>query len=77
MDELSTASDVIDECGGTGATADLTQRPIQSVSNWRAANKLPAATFIVITAELKRRGKTAPPSLWGMVEPSDCERAAS
>jgi hypothetical protein len=36
--------------------------------------RFPADTFLIISEELKTSGKTAPPSLWGIVEP---ERVAS
>lgn len=67
--ELQTAGDVIDELGGTGATARLTGRKDQHVSNWRAAGKLPAKTFLILKAELNARGVDAPSSLWGIKDP--------
>jgi hypothetical protein len=70
---LRTAGDVIDALGGTAATARLTGRKDQHVSNWRAAGKLPAKTFLSLSGELETRGLNASPSLWGIKEP---ERAA-
>jgi hypothetical protein len=67
--ELVTASQVIDALGGTTKVAKLCDRSPQSVTNWRAANRLPADTFLVISEELVRIGQTAPPSLWGIKEP--------
>jgi hypothetical protein len=71
--ELQTAGEVIDKLGGTAATARLTDRKVQHVSNWRAAGKLPAKTFLILKKELAARGLTAPAALWGINEP---ERAA-
>jgi hypothetical protein len=67
--ELTTVDAVINELGGTSATAKITGRKDQHVSNWRAARRLPANTFLILQAELRERGKTAPPSLWGIREP--------
>ncbi len=67
--ELQTAGDVIDELGGTAATARLTGRKDQHVSNWRKAGKLPAKTFLVLKAELSVRGVDAPSMLWGIKDP--------
>ena len=67
--KLSTAAEVIDALGGTVATSRLAGRKAQHVTNWRAAGKLPANTFLVLSAALKERGKEAPPSLWGITEP--------
>lgn len=69
--KLSTASEVIDALGGTSATARLTKRKLQSVSNWRAEGRLPANTFLQIGAELKQRGFDAPPSVWGIAEAAE------
>lgn len=67
--ELQTAGQVIDALGGTAATARLTNRAAQHVSNWRKANRLPADTFLILREELTKRGKNAPPSVWGIREP--------
>jgi hypothetical protein len=72
--KLSTAAEVIDVLGGTAATARIAGRKAQHVTNWRASGKLPANTFLVLSAALRERGKEAPPSLWGITEP---ERVSS
>ena len=64
--KLSTVNEIIDALGGTAATARLTRRKLQAVSNWRAENKLPASVFLLMDSELKRRGFEAPPKAWGM-----------
>ena len=64
--ELNTAGAVIDALGGTGATARLVGKTPQHVSNWRADNRLPSYTFLVLTTALNERSLAAPPSLWGM-----------
>lgn len=66
---LKSAGEVIDALGGTVATAHLTGRKAQHVTNWRASGRLPANTFLVISKELRERGKLAPPSVWGITEP--------
>lgn len=71
-DHLTTASAVVDALGGTVATATLLGyvNP-HAVSNWRARGTLPADKYLVMQAELAKRGKTAPPSLWGIAEPTE------
>lgn len=66
---LQTADEVIDALGGTAATARLTKRKDQHVSNWRAARRLPPNTYLVIQRELVARRLSAPPSIWGIQDP--------
>jgi hypothetical protein len=74
---LYSASDVIDALGGNVETAKLTNRKDSGVVwNWRKAGRLPRDTFLIISAELERVGKYAPPSLWGMAEPEQSGEAA-
>lgn len=69
MAELQSASEVIDALGGTGATARLTGRRYdQAVSNWRTTGRLPPDTFLIISEELKKRGDSASPAIWGIAE---------
>jgi hypothetical protein len=67
--ELQTAGQVIDQLGGTAATARLTGRKDQHVTNWRRSGRLPADTFLIMMAELRDRDCNAAPSLWGIKEP--------
>lgn len=67
--KLQTAGEVIDELGGTAATATLTGRKPQHVSNWRAAKRLPADTYLVIQRELVARRVSAPSTIWGIKDP--------
>jgi hypothetical protein len=70
MRTLKTATAVIDELGGTKATADLTGRRMQHVTNWRASGRLPADTFLIIRAKLEGLDCTAPVELWGIKSPT-------
>jgi hypothetical protein len=63
---LQTANAIIDALGGTVKTAKIARRSPQSVSNWRAANRLPAETFRRLTEKLREHGMEAPPELWGI-----------
>lgn len=65
---LSTASEIIDALGGTTPFAALINREQQHVSNYRAAGRLPARTYLIVTKELKKRRLTAPAHLWGIDE---------
>jgi len=66
---LTTPGDVIDTLGGTQATAVLFGLPMQAVSNWRKSKTLPSSRYLVMSMELLKRGYSAPPSLWGLIEP--------
>lgn len=71
MDQIGSASAVLDELGGTTAVARLLGRKVTAVSNWRRFDAFPANTYLALNAALRTKGKTAPASLWGMTEPSD------
>jgi hypothetical protein len=67
---LETAEDVIEALGGVPATARLTGRKDgRVVSNWKVRKRLPADTFLIVSDELKRLGKNASPSVWGITAP--------
>lgn len=72
---LTTASEVIDACGGTAVVARKTTTPkiirkYQHVTNWRRTGRLPPDTFLIFMAELKKVRCTTRPSLFGIEEPS-------
>lgn len=67
--KLQTADQVIDALGGTAATARFIGRKDQHVSNWRAAGRLPAKTFLIISEELGKQELEASPEIWGIVSP--------
>lgn len=75
MDELLTASDVIDALGGTSKVARLTGRSMQAVSNWRERGAFPAETFLLLGDALGKAGRTAPASLWGMLAAAEASAA--
>ena len=62
---LRGASEVIDALGGNGPVGELTNAAPKAVSAWRK-NGLPPDTFVVLSAELAKRGLRAPASLWNM-----------
>jgi hypothetical protein len=64
--ELKTVDDVIDELGGTSATAKLTGRKSQHVSNWRREKRLAKNTIVILQAHLHSRQLYAAPELWGI-----------
>lgn len=73
-EELATAEDVIVELGGVPCLAELMGADYKAAYAWKLAGKFPSKTFLAMTRELERRGKSAPAALWSMVEP---ERAPS
>lgn len=71
--ELTTTSAVVTALGGFQAVADLTGRKYNAVWNWAQAQNFPPNTYLVMTEELQRLGKSAPASLWKMTEPAEAQ----
>lgn len=67
--ELQTTGAVMEALGGYLEVARLTSRKPNAASNWLSQLTFPPDTYVVMQAELKRRGKTAPDRLWRMVGP--------
>lgn len=64
---LTTARAVVDALGGAKTVASLTNRTTENaVYNWTSAGRFPADTYLVLTTELRKLGKSAPDSLWAM-----------
>jgi len=74
MKTLSSPSDVIDALGGTAATAKLSGKSSQAVSNWRRhpSGRLPPDTFLRLMKAIRAAGYDAQPELWG-IESSDAK----
>lgn len=69
-----TTGDVIDALGGTAAVARLLGRSMTVVSNWKAGGCFPSNTYVVFQGALAQAGRSAPDSLWRMVEPAPAAR---
>lgn len=68
LEYLTKTGEVMDALGGTKKVAKLTQcKNISQASNWRSFATFPSYTYVVMIKALRRRGKTASPSLWGML----------
>ena len=74
MTNLQSTSEIIDELGGPNEVARLTSTTYKAVGNWKSFDRFPANTYIIIQAELSRRGKTAPDHLWSMRMPPAVRR---
>jgi hypothetical protein len=74
MTNLQSTSAIIDELGGTAEVARLTSTTYKAVGNWKSFDRFPANTYLIIQAELSRRGKSAPDRLWAMREPAPAKR---
>jgi hypothetical protein len=66
--KISTAAEIIERLGGINTVGALTNADYKAVWNWKAYNKFPARTYVVLDAELRKRGLIAPAALWGMEE---------
>ena len=72
LNELTSARDIIAAIGrdeGNAPIAALTGRKTQHVTNWKTEGRLPADTFLVVSAKLAELGYRASPKLWGITEP--------
>lgn len=65
---LTTVGEVIDVLGTTRLMRLAGARKANTVSMWKMHGRMPARTYLVIYAELLRRGLDAPPALWGMLD---------
>ena len=74
MISIETATDIIDALGGNAAVARLTSSTAKAVSNWRAFDRFPSNTFLLLKSELMRLGISAPDHLWSMREPTPAKR---
>ena len=76
--KLETTGEVLEALGGFYAVAALTkQREWKNVEGWRRLKTFPARYYVVMTWALKRKGFSAPPSLWGQVTTAEMEKAAA
>jgi hypothetical protein len=78
---LRTTSEVIDALGGNKPFAALISTPKQPrrdqhVSNYRTTGNLPADSYLIVTAALKKINCGAPPALWGIADPKAQRRAS-
>lgn len=69
---LTSAGAVIDTLG-VPVVRKLTGGSPSSISNWRAADRLPPRTVLVLGAALAAIGASAPPSIWGVDDPENAE----
>lgn len=76
MPALQTTDDVIERLGGNIPVARLLRTNPKAVSNWRAFGRFPTHTYRAIKIALKKRGCTAPDSLWPMTEPDFSRKSA-
>jgi hypothetical protein len=67
---ITSVREAIEILGGPTAVGRMVGRSPQSAVNWRAADRFPANTFLVIKGELAKRKIEAPASLWDMKEPA-------
>ncbi len=70
---LETTNQVMDALGGNGPVEILTSSRATAVSNWRGFATFPSKTYVVMIGALHAIGKTAPPSLWGMMQPAEAQ----
>ena len=68
MRELTSTEAVVEALGGIYATARITGVGYTAAANWKYRGVFPARYFLALRKALKKRGYTAPQSLWGIRE---------
>jgi hypothetical protein len=63
---MDTTVEIIDFLGGNQAVAEMLGTHHKAVANWRYFEFFPANTYLAIKKVLRRRGRSAPDSLWAM-----------
>jgi hypothetical protein len=66
MVKLQNTSAIIDVLGGNTVVAKMLGTTNAAISNWRAANRFPARTYLVLIEALERKDCTASDRLWSM-----------
>ena len=61
-----TAHGVVAALGGPTAVADLLGLTPNCITNAVARRRLPANTYVALTAVIERQGDAARPAVWGM-----------
>jgi len=70
---IKTVEQAVEALGGTGETAKAARVNPSAVSNWKTRGYIPSDRYLLIKAELKRRGQKVSPRLFGF----ETEEAAS
>lgn len=65
------------ELGGLAGLSKLTNSGYKAAENWTRAKTFPARFHALMTFELRKRGFSASPSLWGQVTNPELERFAA
>ena len=72
---LETKAEVMSTLGGIHPVAALTGADWKNVETWSRAKACPSRYFLVMWFALLKKGVKARPELWGMVTPSDRQKA--
>jgi hypothetical protein len=70
MRTLKSATEIVDALGGNVVVAQITSTTPKAVSNWRAADKFPSNTYVVLRNALALHKIVAPTALWSMRRPA-------
>jgi hypothetical protein len=66
MVKLQSTTAIIDALGGNAAVAKMLTVTSAAISNWRAADRFPSNTYLILTEALARKDYVAPDKLWAM-----------
>lgn len=68
--ELTSADAVFEALGGMDAVLELTGARYKTAHVWKQIGSFPSKFYVLMTAELERRGYSASPDLWDMRQPA-------
>jgi hypothetical protein len=71
VQRLKTIAEVLRELGGPAEVGRLTGKSTQAVWNWGDRGRIAPDAYLVMTAELERRGFSAPAELWTIQTPTE------
>jgi DNA-binding transcriptional regulator YdaS (Cro superfamily) len=70
---LTSVAAAVKFLGGTGKVAAIVGVGSSAVSNWIAADRIPAKQYAVLSAALKKAGGAVDERLWGFSRPEAAE----
>ena len=67
VEQVNTPSEIIDALGGNSKLAPLVGLKPNAIGNWRVKG-IPARYYLRLSELLSKRGLTAPPKVFGMLD---------
>lgn len=75
--DINTIDDLIEEMGGNTALGDWLDITPEAVSNWKRRNAIATGWHLRLDMEMRKRGKSVNPSVFGLEPDAAQQRLAS